>query len=436
MPNQTGTNQGGGSLVDYLGSSGQDASVGNRAKLYESKGLGTASEYLDKYNKTQSGEYDNSQENMRLLNALRGNAFVTSKPVRDSFATAQNEYGNLNAPTQQVFKAPDMTTKENDITRSYDDELKSTLAGFDAMSKRMDTSSQNLLGSISQTYSQRRADQAESDRKYERGLEVLGIKSGMARYSPQESLGLLNEAEKSANKKLRDIDSEETKARIDAENAKATNDYKTFTDRVNLIKDLRQQKAQALKDLHDEASRPYKLLKEQTDAMEGLGGSIYESIQGLSGDAKANAVKKIADEFNVPIQAVVSAASNYALKLKPSKGTGESKRLSLSDVKNARDLYPNLADKINTGMTQDDLDALVSSGTGSSSLGTPEHAGEALKMDAKLMSKLEEKGVQTADIIKLQSLLSQGYSLQQIADKTGMPEEVFNLLSDNLESGE
>lgn len=61
------------SIVDYLKSTGQSSDYASRAKLYESKGLGTAQSY------TQAGK-SNASQNLALLQALRG-GINTTPPV-------------------------------------------------------------------------------------------------------------------------------------------------------------------------------------------------------------------------------------------------------------------------------------------------------------------------------------------------------------------
>jgi len=69
-------------------------------------------------------------------------------------------------------------------------------------------------------------------------------------------------------------------------------------------------------------------------------------------------------------------------------------------------------------------------------MGKPSFSGEQLtfgnneKKARKIVSNLETKyGVTTSDIVNVQNYLSQGYSLKEIAQSTGMPTEIFNELS-------
>lgn len=361
--------------------------------------------------------------------------FVTSGPVRTDYQNSHDAYTSMypqptnppNGPAQP--QPPAGPTEEQQITDQYDNELNSTLGSFDRLSKNMDESSRNLLGTISSTYSQRRADQAESDRKYQKGLEVLGIKSGMSQYAPQESLGLMNEAEKKSHKNLLAIDAEENKARMDADAAKADKDYKTFTDRVNLIKDLRQQKAQALKDLADKSQQPFDLLSKQSDAMEKIGGSIYDELDGLSATEKAKKAQEIADRFHVPIQAVISAGHKYANGLNSSSTGGGYTSQELRKLRQAG------IDSTDIKSSDDFLYG------GNSKLGDPTYADEKLNLGtdteaAEDILSVTKDGVPLANegvLIEIQDLLKQGYSLKAIAKAKNMPPELFDVINKYIE---
>ena len=54
---------------------------------------------------------------------------------------------------------------------------------------------------------------------------------------------------------------------------------------------------------------------------------------------------------------------------------------------------------------------------------------QALPMSEEASIALEEGGVSTEDIIQLQDMLNQGYTLKQIATQTGMPIETFDLIN-------
>lgn len=94
----------GGSIVDYLGSTGKDSSFGSRQKLYQQAGL-------------QMGNYTGSaQQNTALLNALRGGGQVQGASTQQqSGQSLISQLGLLNplpkTPTKPVATQPVAQTK-------------------------------------------------------------------------------------------------------------------------------------------------------------------------------------------------------------------------------------------------------------------------------------------------------------------------------------
>jgi hypothetical protein len=74
---------------------------------------------------------------------------------------------------------------------------------------------------------------------------------------------------------------------------------------------------------------------------------------------------------------------------------------------------------------------------GKGDMGKPSFSGEQIelgdgKRGLKAAKELEEIGVISSDIVELQNLLNQGYSLKQVAQESGMPANIFNALSKYL----
>lgn len=65
----------------------------------------------------------------------------------------------------------------------------------------------------------------------------------------------------------------------------------------------------------------------------------------------------------------------------------------------------------------------------------PAYKGESLAMTLDIAKELETLGVGTEQIIKVQDYLNQGYSLQQIAKDTGMPNDIYMAFSKYVQTG-
>lgn len=83
---------------------------------------------------------------------------------------------------------------------------------------------------------------------------------------------------------------------------------------------------------------------------------------------------------------------------------------------------------------------LFGSSNTTSALGKPTAAGEELKLGEgktglKVAKELESAGATSADIVQIQQLLNQGYSLKSIASSTGMPTSLYNAFNKYIIKG-
>jgi hypothetical protein len=86
--------------------------------------------------------------------------------------------------------------------------------------------------------------------------------------------------------------------------------------------------------------------------------------------------------------------------------------------------------------TQENVDKMAKYSTKKLSETEPKFTGETLKINEKVIKEFENKGGNDTQLIKVQNLLNEGWSLQQIAKNTGMPTDLYNYLKSKLTTTE
>lgn len=217
----------------------------------------------------------------------------------------RNFNANYQSPTAPVN--PNTETDPNADTAGVDITDASTdpfIQQLNNMSARSNDSTKMLI----QTIQANKVRQANAVNKqyenYKSGLQLLGIQSGDATATPDLVAGHIQEAATEQEQKISDLDTEETKALMDAENARADNDFKVLQDKMDYVKQIKQDKAQALKDYNDA------LTKSVTDGdkiAQSVAHDVYDTLQTLDDTDKETFLTTLATKFNIPAGSLVTA---------------------------------------------------------------------------------------------------------------------------------
>ena len=335
--NNTGGASSDPSIVDYLGGKGMDSSPEGRAALYESNGLGKASDYLAAYN---SG--NNADQNTALLGALRGksNLITTSSDSRNQYnqnSAKLSQYQNALNPGSPAVgtpasgsnpAVPTLPTGNTPTPDTSDPNNPSFSDPYTQMLDRISNSSDNATKALISNINASRANQETtvSDQfdRYSRGLEALGIQSGESQYLPGIQAGLQVQSTNEKLAKIQSIESKELKAISDAQQAQSKNDLATFKDKMDYVEKLKSDKIAAIKEAHDAAIQPIEDATKYQDLADKVAPGLLQQISGMSSSNKEEAINNLATSLGMKDPSyLMNALANESAKAAKKAGTGK-----------------------------------------------------------------------------------------------------------------
>lgn len=180
------------------------------------------------------------------------------------------------------------------------------LKALDSMASRASESTNRLIANIQANRLRSQTKLTESFDRYKSGLQLLGIQTNRAQSTPDILVGQLKQADNEYMSKLADLDSEENKALMDAENARAENDFKTLKERMDYVRQVRKDQADTLKEYNDKIMQSSKLAEAQIDTR--LAKEMFTTIQKITDPAqKEQFIEAVANKFGISPLAVVSS---------------------------------------------------------------------------------------------------------------------------------
>lgn len=435
-------------LSQYYSSKGKPLPT-TAAERFADPAFKTAAEKAGYNSDTYQVNMGNADANNKILGNLLGdNQLITTST--DSRNTAMNATSALdhalsafnltgNTPPANANDDPNnvnVGTYQDSYTKMLDD-----------MGARSDSATRALISQI-QAQKQNSANQTNTRyENYKRGLQLLGIQHNDAQFTPDLLSGHLLTADNEQHDKIRALDAEETKAIMDANNARADNNFKLVKEKMDYVAGIKKEKQNALKDLYDKMNTQKGIADLQAhqvyDTMQNLNEADKEAFivkvsqkygidpgvltQALSDEKQARIDKAAKDK-----KAGSSASSTYkitasqkgkllGLGLSQSQIAGFGSDLGSSSLEEAitnLGLSGDKANKIRDLFGADNVDSTTAGGSG----------GSTLTMDAGKATALENLGIQTDDVVYIQDALAQGHTIDEIAKLNGYSPEVTDLL--------
>jgi DNA uptake protein ComE-like DNA-binding protein len=193
------------------------------------------------------------------------------------------------------------TTDSKDINAgNYSDAYTQGLQGI---SDRSNASTKSMIATL-QAQHQNEVNAIDKNYDlYSRGMQLLGIENGSAQFTPELLKGQLLEIKNQRLSKISDLDQKLNTAVMTAENARADKEFSVMKEQMDYVRQLKQDKAQAVKDL---ASGDQDLMKKA----DFFGNEIYDAISGLSGAQKTAALTKLSTELGIPVAYLLGAAAS------------------------------------------------------------------------------------------------------------------------------
>lgn len=153
------------------------------------------------------------------------------------------------------YYVPKSSTAEGLIDDRYkkeEDEINST---FGDITKGWDQTTQNLMSSYKNLYAERIADQRISNSEAERSARASNIRTGVARYAPNQARNILSSVETAGLKKIKDLSLEEATLLSQAQQSLQDKKYTAFVAKRNEIKELRNKRLTEISKLNEEARK-------------------------------------------------------------------------------------------------------------------------------------------------------------------------------------
>lgn len=235
------------------------------------------------------------------------NLINTSTQSRTNFSQNTSDLNaalaKLNGTPTQENPNPDggdekkPAVDENGV--SLDDPI---MKGLTTLQTNSDAATKSLIASTIASYQNQRNTLTNQYENYKRGLQQLGVETGAAQSTPDLLAGHILQAGNDELTKINDIQAKESKALIDAQSAKDTNDFKTLEAKMTYVNQLKTEKADAIKNMYDTIASTNKGLAE------GAHYELYNAFQTITDPKDKNTfIEAIAKQYKVSPLAVTQA---------------------------------------------------------------------------------------------------------------------------------
>lgn len=177
------------------------------------------------------------------------------------------------------------------------------IMGLNRLQTNSDDATKSFIASVQAKYQNEKNKANGATESYKGGLQQLGIETNQAQATPDLLAGHIRQATLDNLDKIHDLDTEETKAIMDAKNAKDSNDFKTLQAKMDYIDQIKKAKSDALKSMYDNLSTSNK-----ASAIEAH--DIYDTMQTLNDADKEKFILAVAQKYNLPVMSLVQALND------------------------------------------------------------------------------------------------------------------------------
>lgn len=310
-----------------------------------STGTGTLSYYANKYGTTVDNlvKLNPNISNPNLIFAgdnlnvptVTQPAVMTSTPAATAVKSA-TDYVNGQQTSADAYAANQAnkntttttTTNTNpdiaNINSTYDTFGNNLKTQLDSLTAGLDTSTQNMINSISNTYATRITQQKDLNERYQGATKVAGYASGRARYAPEIQQGILTKEEQDGLQRITDLEKERDDLIQKAKDARDEKKQSALMEYQNQLIEINKQKSQAVKDLYDLSFKTENLAidkaKESRNSLkENLANlstavipSLVDTLDTLKTSAdKESIIQQYADQYGYNADTIKSLVQNY-----------------------------------------------------------------------------------------------------------------------------
>lgn len=246
--------------------------------------------------------------------APASNLVTTSGPARNTFAQNSSDLSaalsKFGAPVvdPSTYKDPTVDVAKPKVDTTLGTASDPFLKELDTMSANANVSTQNVINNIKATKMQSEEAVNKQFNDYKAGLQLLGIQTGKAAYTPDLLNGQIQDATNQQQAKITQLNRDEATAMMDAETARDNNDFQTLQTKMDYLDKVRTEKTQALKDYNDLITTKTQQMQEAGDATaKVVAPEIFDTLQTLDDADKEDFILAIAKQFNIPAASLATA---------------------------------------------------------------------------------------------------------------------------------
>lgn len=198
----------------------------------------------------------------------------------------------------------------------------SIISGLNSLRTQNDAATNSLIASTQAAYQNSINKAQKQGDNYKAGLQLLGIQSNAATFSPDLLSSHITEAANETMDKVNSLKSEEAKLLMDAQTARSKNQLSTLEAIMNRQEQIKEEKNKVLKDLNDRMVEGQKQVVFDSPA-------LFKAFGGLNEEDKGKFIIAVAKKYGVSPVSVQSALMNEKVDVdkrnKVGTGTGSGK---------------------------------------------------------------------------------------------------------------
>lgn len=203
----------------------------------------TTSSYRDQAN--ENANYIDKQANggKTIVSTSTSNGKTTTTYSDGTTSTTDN--GSVGTGSGPVDRTQ-ILNSQKDIYNQQSDFLDKTTQAYDALKVSGNASYNDLVNTTKALFDSTRTKLTDSNRRFEAKTAQGQYLNNGFRYTPQQSEGMVYDAEQAGIARLTDLNLQESVALQKALEAKNTNDYKALTDYTTAVRNIQEDKLKTL----------------------------------------------------------------------------------------------------------------------------------------------------------------------------------------------
>lgn len=188
---------------------------------------------------------------------------VGALTAEEASATGVDVKNGYTYDTTTGYFIPKASTQENkDVNAKYDAEAKDVEDTFKPFEKNLDVTTQNLINSYKNTFTQRMQEERTTTANAVRSANTVNMRTGISRYAPSQAQQVLTSVEREGLDRIRKIGIEENQLIAEAEQNLAEKKYDVFLQKRSELKDIRKERVDQLNKIQEAGQKEFEYKRE------------------------------------------------------------------------------------------------------------------------------------------------------------------------------